>query len=242
MDYGNDDGTCVQGHELLLARTAALLAHELGNPLAAVSSMLQSLRQQADRIPRNQLREELERALAELTRLNTLVRSYLSMVRPKPESVPVLGLAEVVDRTFADLAELVDDAGVTIQREPIPDGLLVLFGEDQFKQVVWNVVKNALDSMSSISDASHRPLLRVVTENVVSGHVDLCFEDNGKGIDEDAALRAFEPFYTSKGSAGTGLGLTVARMLARRFDSTLTLERVDPRGARARLRMRRGPE
>jgi two-component system nitrogen regulation sensor histidine kinase GlnL len=97
----------------------------------------------------------------------------------------------------------------------IPDAPLVSFVEDRIRQVVFNLVRNAIDAVG------HDGTITLRTR-AVGPHVELQIEDDGPGIDGDAN-RVFLPFHTTK-SNGTGLGLTIAQRIAADHGGELRVE------------------
>lgn len=225
-----DDG------RMILGRAAAVLAHEVSNPLAAIKSTLQLLSGKGVAFTKREVDEYVARALREIDRLSTIVKSYLSIVRPPAKLDEVWSLKELVESSFVYLDDFLATVGVKCNMGAIDQDLLVFFGADQFKQIVWNIAKNAVDSM--VKSRTHKPQLDVGTFSSEDGMVSVYFDDNGEGIDESMVERVFEPYYTSKGSSGTGLGLTICRLLASRYNATLLLKNRPTGGVRAVLSMR----
>jgi signal transduction histidine kinase len=220
---------------LALGRAAVLLAHELANPLGALRGMLQLAAVALSEGEPDRAANHVARGVTELGRLGAVVRSYLAMTRPGEASVPPISLGALLDEAISDLADYLAEAGVRVVIEPGPVDLRVCFGIDEFRQIAWNVAKNAVDAM--LRAACEDPSIVVRVEEADDhAFVCVCFDDVGPGIEEDAIVRAFEPFFTGKGS--TGVGLTVSRMLARRFGATLTLENLRGGGGRAKLRLK----
>jgi C4-dicarboxylate-specific signal transduction histidine kinase len=119
---------------------------------------------------------------------------------------------------------------------PIDNSIQVYFGADQFKQILWNVAKNAVDSM--LKSRTKKPKVTIGIMRPTKDTVSIFFDDNGEGIDDAIAEKVFEPYFTSKGSSGTGLGLTICRMLASRYKGSLVLKNKPEGGARAILTLR----
>lgn len=223
-----DDG------RMILGRAAAVLAHEVSNPLASIKSTLQLIG--GANFSKKQIDDYIGRALREIERLSTIVKSYLSIVRPPAKFDESWRLKELIETSFVYMDDYLATVGVECVVEPIDENLQVYFGADQFKQILWNIAKNAVDSM--IKSRTKSPRVTIGTLRADKESVVVFFDDNGEGIDEDMAEKVFEPYFTSKGSSGTGLGLTICRMLASRYKGSLTLRNNAEGGARAVLTMR----
>jgi signal transduction histidine kinase len=84
----------------------------------------------------------------------------------------------------------------------------------QLNQVLMNILANAVDALSNISPASHKPRITIQTELVNSQSVRICISDNGLGMDAETQERIFDPFFTTKPvGSGTGLGLSISHQI-----------------------------
>lgn len=223
-----DDG------RMILGRAAAVLAHEVSNPLASIKSTLQLIG--SGNFSRKQIEDYISRALREIERLSTIVKSYLSIVRPPAKFDEVWRLKELVETSFVYMDDYLATVGVDCEIQPIDASVQVYFGADQFKQILWNIAKNAVDSMLKSRTKSPKVTIGMLRPSKTT--VAIFFDDNGEGIDEAISEKVFEPYFTSKGSSGTGLGLTICRMLASRYKGSLVLKNNATGGARALLTMR----
>lgn len=223
-----DDG------RMILGRAAAILAHEVSNPLASIKSTLQLIG--SANFSRKQIEDYISRALREIERLSTIVKSYLSIVRPPARFDEVWRLKELVETSFVYMDDYLATVGVDCEILPIDPQIQVYFGSDQFKQILWNVAKNAVDSM--LKSRTKKPKVTIGVLRPSKDTVSIYFDDNGEGIEDSIAEKVFEPYFTSKGSSGTGLGLTICRMLASRYKGSLILKNNPEGGARAVLTLR----
>ncbi len=183
-----------------LGRMSAGIAHEVRNPLTGVSLLLDELH---DRLLGKETDQLLiRRALGEIERLESLVNEMLHF-----SSVPTPKLA------YGSVARVVRDALFLIRKqcqrqnvkliEKIEDNLPeIMFDSDRLKQVLINLLNNALDAMPDGGE------LRVEVD-MVGETLAIRIVDNGVGIQADKLPLVFEPFFTSKGQ-GTGLGLAIS--------------------------------
>lgn len=195
----------IEGERLAAIGTlAASLAHEIRNPLNAMSLLLTRLKIIGDENIRKPIVEDL---FGEVGRLDRLVSSILDYARPvqlnkKPTRVREL-LYSVRD-LFASLAE---EKGATLEVAD-SDNLLLEVDEDKLKQCLVNLVKNSLDAVG------RGGLIRLACQINADDTAHITVSDDGQGIDLEAQKKLFSPFFTTK-EHGTGLGLsTVHKIIA----------------------------
>jgi len=186
---------------------AAHLAHEIRNPLAAISATLQVI---VGSMPQDDRRKViLDKVRRQVHRLDQLVTDLLGYARPARAELRAVEL-----RTL--LLEAVQQSGVDVAVS-FPSELTVAADPGYLQQVVVNLVQNARDALQG---ASIDPCGRVHIEHVEGGSFDVV--DEGPGIPMDVADCLFEPFVTSK-VKGTGLGLAISRKLVRAMGGELEL-------------------
>jgi two-component system NtrC family sensor kinase len=181
---------------------AAGIAHEVGNPLAALSSLVQMLRR---RNPDSYTSEKLELADRQLTRIQRTIRDLVDFSRPASTIVGRVRLADSVDEALgiAKYYQRTKDRAITTD---VPDDLPpVLALRDHITQVVLNLVFNAVDATSKGGEIR-------VSGRRQGDWVRFSVEDDGRGIDEKDRDRIFQPYFTRK-PQGTGLGLFVSRQI-----------------------------
>lgn len=182
---------------------AAGMAHEIGNPLAALIGYLGILGNDLER-PADQ--DLVRRALTETGRIDTLIRELLDYAAPGSGAIePVCPLA-VLRETIDMLTHQGQFEGVTI--EDRCSQLLVRVGIDRQRlQQVWvNLLLNARDAMDGVG--------RIVIDSRLNGRLSISISDQGPGIADDRLTRIFEPFYTTKAPGkGRGLGLAVCQRI-----------------------------
>ena len=185
-----------------MGRLTASIAHEIRNPLAAISHAGQLLAEDAG----DPMLKRLSSIVRENThRLNRLVEDVLRVARREPPLGEELAIAEFV-RNF--LSEFTRDRGLaapTVTLEA-PAGLHVKFEQSHLRQVLYNLVDNALRYASG-QPGSVRVLIELAPEG---DRPQLWVFDDGPGVPFDARSALFEPFFTTR-SQGTGLGLYLAR-------------------------------
>jgi signal transduction histidine kinase len=184
---------------------AAAIAHELNNPLTSVTGFAELA---LNDIPQeSETRKDLEIVMREAARARDVLRRLLDFARQSESARARASLNDVVEDVVALSRHLVHTSGVTLKlalQETLP---WVLVDVNQMKQVLLNLIHNALQAMPSGGE------LTIATESILRGGRDwikVSVQDTGVGIPKLDQARIFEPFYTTKGDqGGTGLGLSV---------------------------------
>ncbi|MFI5181460.1 MAG: PAS domain-containing protein [Thermoanaerobaculia bacterium] len=195
-----------------LGTMAAVVAHEVKNPLAGIGGAIQVLR---DRLPAAAPdREILTEVLERLKGLNALVQDLLEFARPREPRFSRLPLQALLRETSALLGSDPACAGLEIPVEG-PD-VTLMADADFLRDVFHNLLLNGAQATGGKG-----PL--AVTIVAESGRCRVVVRDGGPGIPPDLGEKVFEPFFTTK-HRGTGLGLSIARRLVEAHGGTLTLE------------------
>lgn len=207
----------VQAQHLKLAalgRLTANLAHEIRNPLSAVSHASELLSDESDVAAR----QRLIRIIGENTaRLNRLVGEVLELGRrdrAQPESIRL----ETFLRQFIDEYAVNDEKAAKRIAASVGPDAIVLFDRAHLHRILWNLVFNALRHASDAPGA----VTLTVSASPAPDRVEVHVIDDGPGIDAALRSQVFEPFFTTQGS-GTGLGLYIARELCEANGAQLDL-------------------
>ena len=198
---------------------AAGIAHEVGNPLTSISTLVQLLER---RDPDDYTRERLGLVNTQLTRIQTTLRELVTFSRPASDTRGRVCLREIVDEALG-IAKYYKGVKGREVRADLPADLPPLVGvRDQLVQVFFNLVLNAVD-------ATRKGGKVVIAANADAGRVVATVADDGHGIDPAHRERLFRPYFTTK-RHGTGLGLFVTRKLVHDHGGTLGVESVPGEG------------
>ncbi|MGR8946901.1 MAG: sensor histidine kinase [Gammaproteobacteria bacterium] len=210
-----------------LGRLTASIAHEIRNPLGAISHAGQLLSESPD-ITRPDHR--LTEIIAENSlRMNRIIENVLSIGKRDTTVGESFALLPWLKNFIAELRERKGFSGDEILLTNEHEDIIVQMDKSQLHQVLWNLSENAL----RYSDSN--PLLHFdcgILPATSRPYVDV--SDSGPGMDEATAEQAFEPFYTGE-SKGTGLGLYLARELCESNQASLTLVKNDASGCTFRI-------
>jgi two-component system, NtrC family, sensor histidine kinase HydH len=189
----------------VLGRLATGLAHEIRNPLGSISGSIEMLRESPELSPEDkQLCDIVRREAARLNNLVTDMMDYAKPRAPKAEAVDVAALArEVV--ALATRSERSGAGDVSVQYDGPQGTTLARCDGAQMRQVLWNLVRNAVQA----SGAGSTVHVRLAPHGAALA---LSVEDQGPGISEAARTRLFDAFYTTR-AHGVGIGLAVVKRI-----------------------------
>jgi len=212
-----------------VGRLAAGLAHEIGNPIAAVLGF-QEILLDGD-LPADEARDFLQRMKRETERIHRVLRDLLDFARAPNRKASVSldpgDVAHAIETVLTLIAPQKELKGVDIDKR-VGSVPLVALAEEQLVQVLLNLLMNA-------GDAAPRPGGRVIVsaEADEGGGALIAVEDNGPGISDQVRPNLFEPFVTTKDvGKGTGLGLAVCKGLVESIGGTIRVETSSLGGAR----------
>ncbi|MBK35621.1 MAG: hypothetical protein CME26_08865 [Gemmatimonadetes bacterium] len=208
-DLGRSEGDVYQVEKMnALGRLAATVAHEVRNPLGAVTIQLQLMAEDIEQLEpelRTSLQRRLSVANTEIKRLDGIVGNFLRFSRSPQLELAPLGLNDVVRRVFDLVAPEAREYGVRLKLELADELPLIEGDESQLGQALLNLTVNAFHAIEGGGT------VRAATSfDRPSGMVRLALKDDGRGIDPVDLSRIFELYYTTK-AEGTGLGLSIAQ-------------------------------
>ena len=185
-----------------LGRMAASIAHEIRNPLSSIRHAGELLSEDA----RDPAQQRLLRIIGDnVRRLDRIVQDVLVLGRQRAETQEAIALAVFFREFIPELEEQENlPSGMIVY--DVPEAIQLLFNPEQFRQVLWNLLGNALRYASRNIGSIH--FEAVQEEDGVALHL----TDDGAGIPNELQTQIFEPFFTTS-SKGTGLGLHIAREL-----------------------------
>lgn len=197
----------------VLGRVATALAHEIRNPLGSISGSIDLIRE-APGLDDDE-RRLCDIVRSEVDRLNDLVSDMMNLARPRPVQRASADLGRIV----ADVVELARRSGRGGSDVPLvyegPTELSVSVDADQVRQLVWNLVRNAVQA--SGADAEVRVRLAPATDGAMVEVV-----DHGPGIPADMRDRIFDAFVTTR-SQGVGIGLAVVKQIVDAHGGTIAV-------------------
>ena len=240
-----------------LGQLAANIAHEVRNPLAAISGAVEVLREDLRLAGPN--RELLEIVLGEAHRLKLITGQFLDFAKPKSSLFRPCAVRPLVQETLRLLERSGERHPNTVwEVTETVAGLHVQADADQLRQVVWNLCLNAIQAMPSggrltvtirpvVADRPTESPPGPPSKEARASHpsdpkdedwVEIAFHDTGRGISAEELQGIFDPFFTTRPS-GTGLGLAIARKILNSMGGSIEAESAVGLGATFRLRLQR---
>jgi two-component system sensor histidine kinase DctS len=209
-----------------MGEISSMLAHELNQPLAAISSYtagaLNVLARAGDGAVDGggMLKRALEQANTQARRAGQIIRSVHEFVKKREPRRETVAVPQVIDgiRALVDLQAR--QSYVTLQVDVPPELPPVLADRVLLEQVLLNLTRNAIEAMQDI-DRERRVLRIEAAHDADAGQVSVSVVDNGHGIPPDVAERLFSPFFSTK-AEGMGMGLSICRTAIEFHGGTLT--------------------
>ena len=185
-------------------RLAASIAHEINNPLEAITNLLYLMHGD---LSAKQMQHLLDDAEHELARVTEITKQTLRFYR-EPAKPAITEVTPVLDSVLKLFRTRIIAAGVTVRRELRATNAQVLSTPGELRQVLANLVGNAIDAMRNGGTMRIR-IAELQNHQRISGTIRISIADTGGGIPPEVLPTIFEPFVTTKGETGTGLGLWV---------------------------------
>jgi two-component system NtrC family sensor kinase len=226
-----------------LGKLAAVVAHEINNPLASVVTYSKVLlRRYAHRPDQTaETRESLgilEAIASESTRCGEIVSNLLLFARRTGTRMEPTNVNQLVDRSLFLIKHKIDLAQVKADLDLSSKLPLVMCDPAQIEQALLALCINAVEAMPNGG------ILTVRTAPTASGGIEAAVEDTGVGIPEEVRAHIFEPFFTTKGEGegkGLGLGLAVVYGIVQRHNGTIEVASEPGRGTRFTLTLPAAP-
>lgn len=199
----------------VIGQLAAGVAHEIGNPLTSISSIVQLLQRKA---PDDFYSDQLATIKENIDRISRIVRELVDFSRPPSHEKTLIHITDIIKTAIGivkyDKRVKKVDFNTNLDTE-VPPIMLV---PDQLLQVFVNILINALDAIDGTGELK-----------IESKHNDdfiyVTIKDNGCGMDEETINKIFDPFFTTKGvGKGTGLGLSVSYGIIKKFKGDISVK------------------
>ncbi len=210
-----------------LGEMAAVLAHEIRNPLGSIRGTAEILKD--DYPPGDPKHEFIEIQIKETERLNRVVEEFLRMARPQQAEMKPVNireeLATIVTLTAADARE----RGVVLELVQTDPELAVRGDGEKLRQAFLNIVINALQSTPAKGRVA-------IDARRVDSCCEIRFSDSGTGMEKETLAKIFDPFFTTKAD-GTGLGLPITKKIIEAHGGTIAVESLIAKGTTVVVRL-----
>lgn len=211
----------IQAEKLATAgRMSAAIAHEINNPLEALTNLMYILEQSTDAT--DTIRNLAGAALSEITRLAHITRQTLGFYKELRASSNV-NLSQCVRDTVNLYQKRIKAERIQLDLD-LTEKACIQAIPGEIRQVVSNLLVNALEAVEN------RGRIRIVT-SYENDRARLCVQDSGNGISETLENRIFEPFFTTKQGTGIGLGLWITKTIIEKHGGTITAQNLEGKNA-----------
>lgn len=216
-----------------IGQMATGIAHEIGNPLASISSVAQYL---GRKLAVNEQKEHLLVIQYHVNRISNILKRMLSLSRPATTEYRWTDINELIDNTLSLINFDKRARSVVIKNIANPDLPALWLNPQHFEQVFLNIFINALDAMDAKQSEQEHVL--EITRELKDGMVEIRTRDTGIGMTPEVCRRAFDSFFTTKEiGKGTGLGLFISYNLVTEVEGTIVLESEPGKGTTVVIRI-----
>lgn len=223
----------------VIGQLSAGLAHEINQPLAAMSTLSENAVRFLQRGDTATAQFNLGRISELVTRMGTLTGRLRSFARRSSGEIVAMPLVPSIENAVALLAHRLEKEHVAVKIDA-PPGPLLAFGETvRLEQVLVNLLSNAIEAMEA--SPVREIVIRAYRTYGDGEHAFIEVLDNGIGLSDAVQARLFEPFFTTKKTSGLGLGLAISADIATSFGGSLTCENRPQGGSLFRLTLRAAP-
>lgn len=221
-----------------LTNLAASVAHEIKNPLGAISIHIQLLQKAIEKARKGdgQLPDEkfLEKYIGvvneEIDNLNKIVVDFLFAVRPVSANLELIHPNEILAKLLDFLKPEFEKENINLDIELCKNDIRLLLDEKLFREVIVNLSQNAIYAVNeNKANIEHGTV--TVKSFIKDDKYLLEISDNGCGMSEEKLSKIFEPYYTTK-ATGTGLGLTMVYKIIKEFSGDINVESEEKEGTK----------
>ncbi|MDO7907416.1 ATP-binding protein [Paenibacillus sp. JX-17] len=224
-DYKQIEQTAYQNDKLaMLGRISASIAHEIRNPLTAIRGFIQLLRPHLLQLGKDEYARII---LTEIDRANDIIYEFLNSSKPSAPQMTVIPVSSLLKEVvlLTESEALMKGCQIHMEERAVP--IAVSIDVKQIKQVILNIIKNAMDAIEGVG-VDHSGEIQIGTQ-AAGRYVQISITDNGQGMDHNTLSRLFDPFFTTKES-GTGLGLSVSYRIIKNHGGFISVNSVKGKG------------
>ncbi|PWW25782.1 signal transduction histidine kinase [Cytobacillus oceanisediminis] len=199
-----------------VGQLAAGIAHEIRNPLTTVKGFIQLLKPYLKEIGKEQYAEI---ALEEINRANDIIYEFLNAAKPPEKKRTEISLNKLIKEMTILFESEAHLHNIDLSIQPSDFNPSVFGDNKQIKQVLVNILKNALEALQNVNRSDARIRLSAETKKAKAY---IIVEDNGSGMSQETIDQLFVPFYTTKEN-GTGIGLSICKKIIEEHGGNIIL-------------------
>ncbi|SEP76867.1 PAS domain S-box-containing protein [Treponema bryantii] len=220
-----------------LTNLAAGMAHEIKNPLGAISIHIQLIqkalakaRENDDKLPAPKFVEDhIDIVNEEIEHLNKLVMDFLLAVRPVKAQLQLKEPDKLVENLVSFFKPEFNREGIEVIFKSSESGKRILLDEKLFRDVIMNISQNSLAAIKSKYIGDRIGAKFCISNSVRENKFIITIADNGCGMSEETLAKIFEPYYTTKAN-GTGLGMTMVYKIIKEFSGEIIVDSKEGEG------------
>lgn len=198
----------------LVGHLSASISHEIRNPLCSVRGFLQLIKDST--FPEGKRNEFIDIAIVELDRTESIISDYLTFAKPTTATTNTINLLELIKNIFIVITPLANMNSVVITKN-IEKDMFVQGDKNKLFQSLLNISKNGIEAMPDGGT--------LCIDSFVKNHsIIIEIKDTGQGMTKEQMKRLGEPYYTTKGMKGTGLGMMVTYSIIKAMNGKITVE------------------
>lgn len=210
-----------------LTNLAAGMAHEIKNPLGAISihiqliqKALEKARENEDKLPAKKFVEDhIDVVNEEIEHLNKLVMDFLLAVRPIKAQLELKDPDKLINGLIDFIKPEFNKAAIKVEFRQSESSKKIMLDEKLFRDVIMNISQNALAALKTKFQGEEGGQF-TISDKVEGNKYILTIADNGCGMSEETLAKIFEPYYTTKAN-GTGLGMTMVYKIIKEFSGEI---------------------
>lgn len=222
-----------------LTNLAAGMAHEIKNPLGAISIHIQLVQKAISKkrggdgtLPDKKfLEEHLDIVNDEIEKLNELVMDFLFAVRPVNAKLTLSDPEEILSSICDFVSPEFNKSHVLLKMELLKEKKRIMIDEKLFRQVIINIAQNAFYAVKAKfpgcteenTNSQEMPGIVIFKTTIIEDNFVISISDNGIGMDSETVGRIFEPYFTTKAN-GTGLGMTMSYKIIKEFGGDIQVK------------------
>lgn len=222
-----------------LTNLAAGMAHEIKNPLGAISIHIQLIQKALNKArennnelpPKKYVEDHIDIVNEEIDHLNMLVLDFLLAVRPVNAVLELKDPCKIIQNTIDFITPEFQKSKINLNYIPLEKNIKILIDEKLFKDILMNLAQNSLAAiLSTKKDSGYFKIICSVKDNKFVMEV----IDNGSGMNDETLSKIFEPYYTTKAN-GTGLGMTMVYKIVKEFSGEIFVQSKENEGTKFTL-------
>ena len=219
-----------------LTNLAAGMAHEIKNPLGAISIHIQLIQKALEKARENDgllpakkfVEDHIDVVNEEIDHLNKLVVDFLLAVRPVKAKLELKDPDKVVENLVDFFTPEFSKDGIGVEFTESGSGKKIMLDEKLFRDVIMNISQNSLAAIKSKFEGKDGGKLTIYSGEKDNKYL-LKISDNGCGMSDETLSKLFEPYYTTKAN-GTGLGMTMVYKIVKEFSGEITVDSKEGQG------------